>query len=78
MTEEEFVALLKLEGKRLIIDRDMVRGKRKNGYKPVATYATYIDDVGGNGEVCGFFGRPYLSRTYAIRKAIKDHYENNR
>ena len=77
MTEEEFVALLKIEGKKLVTYREMVRGKRKDGYKPVATYATYIDDVGGNEVVWGFFGRPYLSRAYAIRKAIKDHYENN-
>ena len=75
MTEEEFVALLAIEGKKLIVDREMSRGNSKNLYKPVPYYRTYVTDPQQG--ALGFFGEPYRSRAYAIQKAIKDYYENN-
>ena len=74
MTEEEFVALLAIEGKKLIVDREMSRGNFKNGYKPVPYYRTYVADT--RQEALGFFGKAYRSRAYAVQKVIKDYYEN--
>jgi len=74
MTEQEFVALLAIEGKKLIVDREMSRGNYKNGYKPVPYYSVGILDP--NDPSLGFFGKMYRSRSYAIKKAIKKYYEN--
>jgi hypothetical protein len=74
MTEEEFVALLAIEGKKLVVDRSMSRGNYKN--KPVPYYAVGILDP-NDGKEWGFFGNMYRSRNYAIQKAIKDYYEDN-
>ena len=75
MTEEEFVALLAIEGKKLVVDRTMSRGNHKNGYKPVPYYATYIDNPNETG--VGFFSKPYRFRWYAVRKAIEEYYKND-
>ncbi len=73
MTEEEFVALLAIEGKKLIVDREMSRGNFKNGYKPVPYYCTYIAET--QQQALGFFGKLYRSRKYAVQKAIKEYYD---
>lgn len=76
MTEEEFRALLKLEGKELVVERDMYRGPRYNHYKPVPYYSAYVLNSGEDIEVqCN--SKPYRSRTYAIQQAIKKYYEDN-
>ena len=75
MTEEEFVALLAIEGKKLIVDREMSRGNSKNLYRPVPYYCVAI--INPNVKGLGFFGNMYRSRSYAIRKAIKDYYADN-
>ena len=75
MTEEEFVALLAIEGKKLGIDRTMSRGNHKNLYKPVPYYSIAI--INPKDKDIRFFGKPYRSRSYAIRKAIKDYYADN-
>ena len=75
MTEEEFVALLKIEGKKLIVDREMSRGNSKNLYKAVPYYCVAI--INPNEKGLGFFGKMYRSRNYAIQKAIRDYYADN-
>jgi hypothetical protein len=74
MTEEEFVALLASEGKKLVVDRTMSRGNHKNLYKPVPYYATYISYPT---EGLGVFGKRYRSRAYAIKKAIEEYYKRD-
>ena len=74
MTEEEFVALLAIEGKKLVVDRTMSRGNHKNMYKPVPYYSVYIDDPK---DEFGVFGHLYRSRAYAIKKAIEEYYKRD-
>ncbi len=76
MTEEEFVALLAIEGKKLVIDRTMARGSRKNLYTPVAYYAAHVHDPKYINWVA--YTKQYRSRSYAVQKIIKEYYANNR
>lgn len=75
MTEEEFVALLAIEGKKLVVDRTMARGSRKNLYTPVAYYAAHVHDPKNVALV--EYTKQYRSRGYAVQKMIKDYYANN-
>ena len=75
MTEEEFVALRAIEGKKLVVDRTMSRGNHKNLYRPVPYYAAHVHDPKYINWVA--YTKQYRSRTYAVQKIIKEYYGNN-
>lgn len=71
MNEEEFVALLKLEGKKLFIDKHNFRTK-SNAVKPYYTAIILVPDGKELNEMTDW----YRSRAYAIKKLTKIYYEN--
>lgn len=75
MTEEEFIALLALDNKHLIIDRTMSRGNSRNAYKPVPYYSAAVCDK--KTYMTTPFTKQYRSRTYAVKKLIKTYYADN-
>ncbi len=75
MTEEEFVALLAIEGKKLGIDRTMSRGNHKNLYRPVPYYAAVVCDMKNKTMLA--YTKQYRSRSAAVQRAIKDYYADN-
>ena len=75
MTEEEFIALLAIEGKTLIIDKIKSRGNSKNLYKPVPYYSVAVGDT--QNYTTTPFTNAYRSRAYAIQKMIQKYYADN-
>lgn len=76
MIEEEFVALLAIEGRRLIIDRRMSNGNCKNRYKSVPYYSAFVYDL--KGQIAVGCTQEYRSRDSAIQKIIKIYYADHR
>ena len=79
MTEEEFVALLAIEGKKLFTDKYNFRTKN-SGTKPHYVAVVLTPDSRGMPDVYeeSYMTDWYRSRAYAIQKLIKIYYENHR
>jgi len=76
MEEEEFVALLAIEGRKLIVDRVMSHGNYKNNHKPVPYYSAFVYDL--KDKVAVGCTSEYRSRDSAIKKIIKIYYADHR
>lgn len=76
MTEDEFVALLKVEGKELMVHRKYEPRWDLDDFSQRPIYLAEVVEVSSDGDITTIMRTPYVQRRYyAIQSLIKRYYD---